>query len=185
MITWPNWVDLIVLIFVLRGCYVGFNSGVVAEFLHALGAVAVTAGSIGYWPIVARWFQPWTGWMHPILAHIVVFWLLFLMLLFAARQLVKAMLTLVKWERLHWLLQFFAVVVGGLRGVWWAGFMLLTMTSSGVMYLQASVEERSIMGPRVTELSHQYLELVTDQLPGAVSQTETPLPPLKEAAKKK
>lgn len=182
MTTWPNWVDLIVIIFVLRGCYVGFNSGVAAELLHGLGAVGMTAASIGYWPIVARWLQPWMGAFSPIISNLIVFWLLFLVWLFALRRLITAVLTVVKWERLHWLLQSVAVVLGGLRGLWWSGFVLIVLTSSQVVYFQASVEERSVLGPRVVELSHQYLELVSDQLPGAISRTEMPVPPMKHAA---
>ena len=182
MTTWPNWVDLVVLIFVLRGCYVGFNSGIVSELLHGLGAVGVAAASIAYWPILARWLQPWMGSFNPIICNLVVFWLLFLVLIFAVRQLINVALSAVKWEKLHWLLQSVAVVLGGVRGLWWSGFMLLILTSSQVTYLQACVEDRSVLGPRVVELSHQYLELVSDRLPGSASRIEMPVPPMTHAS---
>ncbi len=118
------------------------------------------------------------GSFSPIIYNLIVFWLLFLVWLFALRRLITMVLTVVKWERLHWLLQSVAVVLGGLRGLWWSGFILLVLTSSQVAYFQASVAERSVLGPRVVGLSHQYLELVSDRLPGAVSRSEMPVPPM-------
>ena len=52
MTTWPNWVDLIILILILRMSYNGFGRGLLMEMLQLAGAVAITCLSVNYWGLV-------------------------------------------------------------------------------------------------------------------------------------
>ena len=179
MTTWPNWVDLIVITLLVRGCYIGFARGLLTELLYLSGAVCVTVLTVNYAQMVTDWLKPWLSWVNPTLATSIVFWLLFLITLFMVHQLIKALTSLMKWEQVNWFLQGIGVGLGGFRGLWWSGFLLIVLVSSGVTYLQASVEERSVLGPRLATLSRETLERVADRFPGAEHRAKVLVPPIK------
>ena len=94
------------------------------------------------------------------------FWGLFLLLLFGVHLLIKRVAQVIKWERLHWLIQGMGLMLGGLRGLWWSGFLLIVLASSGVIWVQQAVEERSLIGPSLLPVSRTILEQVGDRFPG-------------------
>jgi len=62
---------------------------------------------------------------------------------------------------------------------------LLVLTASGVTYLQASVQERSVLGPRLVEFSRDYLQRVLERFPGAAPQGGLSIPPMKAPGSRK
>ena len=182
MNTWPNWVDLIIIIVVLRSSYNGFGRGLFAEILNLLGALTITALTVNYAGLLTRVVQPMV-WFNPMVTGFLVFWLLFLICLLAVHLLLRRVTEVIKWERVHWVLQGSGLVLGGLRGLWWAGFIVLTLTSSGFVYLRESVEDRSVLGPNVMETAQRYMKHVIDQFPGARYQGETLIPPIKPTSR--
>ena len=181
MTQWPNWVDLIIIIIVLRTCYSGFGRGLLTELLSLVGAVAVTALTVNYAGMLISAVAPWMSWADPVIVAAVVFWALFFSLLFVGHQIIKLVTGLIKWERLHWFIQGIGIAVGALRGLWWSGFVVLVLASSGLPYLAGSVEERSIFGPRLVRLARESLTSVTDQFPGAEYRGNVLIPPVKKS----
>ena len=183
MSTWPNWIDLIVLIVVFRGCYVGFGRGLLTELLGLAGAVSATTLTMNY----AGWLMAWVGaWWRgdPILSTFITFWLLFLICALALRMVIRRITQVIKWERLHWTIQGLGLALGGLRGLWWSGFIIVALAGSGFTYLRESVADRSILGPPLLSLATQTLEQVADKYPGAASRGKALIPPLKASAAK-
>ena len=180
--TWPNWVDLIVIIIVLSTCYNGFGRGLLTEVFSLMGAVTVTALSMNYVTVVAAWLKRW-AWLAPSALTVIVFWGLFLILAAAMRVIVRRLSEVMKWERLHWIVQGMGLVLGGLRGLWWSGFILVALSSSGVTVLQQSVEERSVLGPRMLNVARNTLGRVADQFPGAKNRGLMLVPPIRLSAK--
>ncbi len=178
MTKWPNWVDLLIVILLLRACYNGFGRGLLAELLSLIGAVSVTAFTINYASVLTKWIRmPLLG--DPILTEFLVFWGFFLILLLIVRFLMIRITSAMKWERLHWSIQGIGLILGGLRGLWWSGFIVAALTSSGFAYLQESVEENSVLGPRLLKISQESLEQTTAKFPGAKHRGETLIPPAK------
>ena len=175
--TWPNWVDLIVIIIVFRTCYVAFSRGVWTEFLNLLGLVAVTVLVVNYSNLVIQAALPWIGWANPTTITFILFWALFAGSVVAMHVLLRLLTKVLKWERLHWFIQMIAVACGALRGLWWAGLVLLTLAGSGVPYFTASVEERSLSGPFLVDKARSVLEEVSNRFPGAENRMDPPLPP--------
>lgn len=184
MKTWPNWVDLVIIIVVLRSSYNGFGRGFFAEILNLLGALTITALTVNYAGLVARVVQPMV-WFNPVVTGFLVFWLLFLICLLAVHLLLRRVTEVMKWERVHWVLQGSGLALGGLRGLWWSGFIAMVLTSSGFVYLRESVEERSVLGPKVLELSHRYAKQIIDYFPGTQYQGEALIPPIKPTSRAK
>ena len=176
MSAWPNWVDLVVVTLFIRGCYNGFGHGFLGEAINLLGLMCITALTMNYAGALALWLQPWLP-LDPTVTAFVVFWALFVMLLIAKKMALKSLVGLVKWEQFHWAIQTVGMVLGALRGLWWAAVLLVALSGSGLLYLQRSVEEQSILGPRLLERSRQALAVVANQFPGAEARGEALIPP--------
>ena len=183
MTTWPNWVDLIIIILIMRMSYNGFGRGLLTEMLQLAGAVAITCLSVNYWGLV-KTLQPLTI-LAPHTAAVVAFWTLFLTLIVVVHAVIRRLTDLIKWERLHWLIQGIGLFFGGARGLWWAGFIVIILSSSGLVPVQQSVEERSVFGPHLLPLSRKTLEEAADHFPGTQYRIAgTLVPPIQPASKK-
>ncbi len=164
-------------------CYRGFGRGVLAEALNLVGAVSAVALTVNY----AGWV---TGPMRqlvsfdPLLAGFLTFWGVFVIVLLSLHAAVRSLGQLVKWEPFHWTTRGVGLVLGGLRGIWWSGVLLLAFSASGFLYLQESVAERSILGPRLMGLSQQRLDQVLTWLPAGQLQGQTLFPAFKQAVRK-
>ena len=129
-------------------------------------------------PVQAHEGVPLSSWIPERTAKLVLFWGFFLLLWFVVRLIRKRFSALMKWERVHWIIQSAGLVCGGLRGLWWAGFILVALSSSGFTYLRQSVEERSLLGPQLLRLSRDTLRQVADRFPGAISRGTDLVPPV-------
>lgn len=177
MSTWPNWVDLIIVSVFLLSSYNGFGRGILAELLNLAGAVTCTVLTVNYSPIAILWMQAWVPGSPQVVAA-VVFWVVFLSLLLAVRIFTRRVSDLIKWERLHWMIQGVGMVLGGIRGLWWAGIIVIGLSSAGVEYLRVSVEENSVLGPQLVTTARTVLEDVVQVFPGAAPRGTALFPPL-------
>lgn len=177
MKVWPNWVDLIVVIIVFTACYNGFSRGLLTSGLRLLGLVVSTLIAVNGAGMVAERIQAWVG-AQPALTTFLVFWVVFLALVLTMRAVVNAIAKVVKWEPVNWITQWLGLVLGGLRGAWWAGLFVLTLSVSGFGPVQESVEQRSMSAPYVLPVFHDYVERLSDRLPGAATRSPTLIPPV-------
>ena len=166
MTTWPNWVDLIVVTLLIACSYNGFGRGILAELFNLLGAIATTCLTVNYWSLLAKWVPPFP-WLGPDFTTLLIFAVLFVTVRFLVRLLVRLCCDVVKWERLHWFVQGLGLFFGGVRGAWWAGFLLVVLAGTEIPYLKASVEEQSIVGLRLVTIARSTIEQAANVFPGA------------------
>ena len=171
MTTWPNWVDLVIVTITLKTCYSGYVRGVVTELLFLVGTISLTVCSVGYWERLAALLQPWVAFPYHIVA-LMSFIALFLTLWIVSRVVIRSFSQIMKWERLHWLLQSIGLVLGGLRGLWWSAFLFVVLSSSGFLYLRQSIDERSLLAPRLLDVSRQTMVRLLEEVPGASRGTQ-------------
>jgi uncharacterized membrane protein required for colicin V production len=150
------------------------------EVINLAGVVSITAVAVNFWHPVAEWLRPWLA-FDPAYAPGTAFWLIFLTVVFALRLLMARLGEVIKWERLHWTIQGLGLILGGLRGLWWAGLTMLILTSSGFVYLRESVESQSVLGPRLLAVAHEQIGSVTRRFPGAQFRGTVLIPALKTA----
>ena len=176
MTSWPNWVDLVVLSLLARGCFFGFGRGVIAELLYFLGAVCVTVlacnGSIG----LSHWVAPW--WHNdPELLQAAAFWLVFLVGLLLVYRILRQLAAAVLREGLHpWPTQLLGLIIGAIRSAWWTVLLLLFLQSLNSDYLNASIQQRSLSAPHLTKFVEPHMRLVVEVFPGH-PQSRNPLIP--------
>lgn len=177
--SWPNWVDLVILTIVLTASYRGVGRGVLAELFNLVGVVSATALSCNYYPLASEKIAPWLSVVKP---EILTF-STFLILLVVARCVLvgivaRLLVRLIKCDVTSWITNTGAFLLGGLRGLWWSGLLLLILLATDTPYLKESIEARSLAGPRLVQLSQHSVGWVTQHYPGAVAQAE-PVPTLK------
>ena len=175
---WPNWIDLIVVTIIWATSYSGFGRGFLAEFLNLISAVAITALTINLAGPAAGFLRPGLP-LSPPLVIVLAFWGLFLMLWFVARAIRRRVADVIKWERFNWSIQGMGLLLGGLRGLWWAGFILLALSASGYSFLGESVNKKSVLAPRLLSSFRVSLEEASNRLPGARLKGNHPVPPLR------
>ena len=149
------------------------------ELLRLIGAVAVTLVVVNYAGVVGGWLRPWWR-IDAVLAAFLVFWGSFVIAMFVMNRLLGSAAQLITWEHSHWLTRGIGLLLGALRGLWWSGLILLALSSSGFFYLQESVEERSLVGPRLLAIAHDTLERLSDSFPGAHHRGPSLLPPVRQ-----
>jgi len=174
----PNWVDLVVLTILFIKSYRGFYGGVLTEFFKLIGLVSVIAATVNYASVVTEWLSPWLV-FGPVVSALIVFWLIFLGGYFLVYRLLSLVSKLVKWERLHWTTQVIGLVFGALQGLCWAGLILLILTTSGFVYLQESVEPRSLLGSRLLPITRESVQRISERFPGAQHRLKTLVPPIR------
>jgi len=96
----------------------------------------------------------------------VIFLTLLLSALLVVRVALRKLTDLLQWERLHWSIQGIGLALGGLRGLWSAGLVLLLMLSLGVPSLAESIQKRSILAPRLVKVAQETFDQAANWFPG-------------------
>lgn len=159
-----NWVDLVVIILTLRACYSGFGRGFLAELCYCFGVVTLTALVCNVHGTVARQLSAWWPLRQPVL-DVTTFLLLLAIGALGLRLIIRRLAAQVTGERLHWSIQNLGFVLGALRGLWWSGLILWLLIGIGP-YFSQSIEQHSLLGPKVLELSRQAIERTVSWYPG-------------------
>ncbi len=151
----------------LRTCYSGFGRGLIVEVINLLAVVSVTALACNFYAWLAQLAVPW---WHGDPGHLqfVIFAILLLTGILVTHLMIRRVVEVSKNNRLHWTLECVGMMVGGARGLWWTGVLLLMLLSLGVPYLTDSIEERSIAAPWLEPHAKQIITTVVDQFPGAM-----------------
>ena len=183
-VKWPNWVDLVIIILILRGCYVGFGRGFLTELLNFAGAICIAALTINYARPFFGFIEPWWA-FGPVMGNFIVFWVFFLICVLAIHFVNRRLMQVFKWERLHWTIQGIGLVFGGLRGLWWSAFFLIALVSTEIPALQESAQTNSVLGPHLLPPAQKIFEQTVKRFPGSENRNEGLVPPASEASKKK
>lgn len=149
----------------------------ITGIVSLLAGVLFTALVITYQGLVLNAVQPWLR-TDPTTSMFLIFWCLFLIVILVMFMALKLALRLFTWEKMNGLTQLLSLVVGLLRGSWWAGIFLLALSSSGVTYLQKSVEERSVTAPVIVPPVRAVLEQLDAVFPGGEMHPGALMPPL-------
>ena len=154
-----------ILVVAFRGCYMGFSRGGLIELLHLAGLVAATVAASSVSGRIVNWIMPW--WRGaPQVLDVCGFGVLWLTVAFVAHLTVSRLAALLTRERFHWMTQGVGMIVGSVRGLWWAGLILLFMLSWNQPYLASSITKRSLMGASLVKRSQASLRWMTDRVFG-------------------
>ena len=162
---WPNWVDLVIVTYVIRGCYVGFDRGLLAELLHALGLIAATSVACNFHEWVAKQALQWwffdSSWLY-----FWCFWGLLLGTFLIVRLVLRRLLELFASKGPQVVSRAGGGLIGAARGGWWGGLTLALFLSLNLPYLSDSIQDRSIFAPQFLSIIHRSVRWSADIAPG-------------------
>ena len=172
----PNWVDLIVVIIIWRACYGGLDRGLFVELLLLASAFVVSAATLNYAGVVAGWARPWL--FNDWRSDAVVYALIFLTLLLIFHEIVRSITQRVPMQASNWIVHGGGLIVGAVRGLWWASIVLIVVAGTGIPYFRGAVRERSITGTKFFEASRQVIVQATNYFPGSENRRSDLIPPV-------
>ncbi len=154
-----NWVDIIVVIFLIRGGYIGLNQGFSVELFKTLGTVVATVVAFLYYAQAGEWLAA-HSFLSPQALNPIVFLLLFFLFIIVfkiVRMLMFKILHLGFYGRLE---QWGGLILGLARSAVFASLFLFMLTLIPVEYFRQSVQEKSFSGSYLIKVAPQVLDFV-------------------------
>ncbi|MDO8525739.1 MAG: CvpA family protein [Candidatus Omnitrophota bacterium] len=160
-----NWVDVLILILILRTSYVSIQDGLSHEILPLIGSVCMLIIPLHYYNAIALFLYD-SGFAIPIgilnllsfLLSAVCIGVIFRFLKVAIDKIIR-----VSWHLL--IERFGGLLAGVIRGAILASIILMIITLIPLPYLQWSVRERSLMGVYFLRIGPSIYEKTSALLP--------------------
>jgi membrane protein required for colicin V production len=134
-----NWVDLFVIIVLIRTTYIGLAKGFFGEIFKSLGVLAAVVLSLKYYQELALFFAK-SPVLEPAKAEILAFFLLTLFSLLVFKILRLIFTRLVKVEAVEGIERYGGLVLGFLRGLVLSGLIITFLYLLSIKYLKESIE---------------------------------------------
>ena len=154
-----NWVDLIVIIFLIRGGYIGLSRGFSVELFKVLGAIASSVLSLLYYNKLGLWLSS-HSFLSLEVADFLSFVILFFTLLFIFKAVRVLLFRILHLELFCGLERWGGLILGIGRSIVFASLFLFTLTLLPVTYLKQSVENESFSGPYLKDVAPQVVKFI-------------------------
>lgn len=160
-----NWVDILVLIVVLRTGYVALQDGLSHEILPLIGSLFMIICALHYYQRVSKFIYD-IGFILPIEILYPVAFLVLAVLIGLLFRLVKAIIDKLIKVTWHPLVERFGGLIAGLaRGAVLVSMILILLTLLPLPYLQWSVRDRSLTGIYFLRIGPELYEKTSMVLP--------------------
>lgn len=144
-----------------------------------MGVIAATALACTFHEDVSLRIAPWVRTFRPETVDYVCFLVILALALFIIVHLgIRLLVKRVMWERLIWPVQGIGLLLGGIRGLWWAGLILWLAVASGEPYMTQSIRERSLFSPRLLQVSDEAIRQVVRRTSGPITGERRLIPSL-------
>jgi uncharacterized membrane protein required for colicin V production len=121
---------------------------------------------------MANVIRPWWQFNPAVLDFTVFVLVLLIGILTFVRFLGRKLVDLIKWDSLSWLVQGLGLFLGCVRGLWCMGLALLMLVATNVIYFNNSIQDRSVLGPHLINVSKRAIEETANRFPGAINRKE-------------
>jgi uncharacterized membrane protein required for colicin V production len=160
MIHQINWVDIFVVIFLIRGTYIGSTKGLTAELFKSLGLILVLVISFSLHMPLAQFLSSHLFFSLKI-AMPVAFSLLAIAVFFVYRIIIGVCLRLMNIEFAEGLDKFGGIILGFLRGTVLASFIIFSLNLFPSAYVTRSIDKNSLSGKYLAKLAPVIYHFVT------------------------
>ena len=154
-----NWVDIIVVIFLIRGGYIGLDQGFSVELFKTLGAIGATVITLLYYNGLGEWLAS-HSFLSPQIANFLSFLVLVFMLLFVFRVIRLLMFKISHFQLFYGLEKWGGFTLGLARSIVFASLFLFVLTLLPGQYIKESVEEKSFSGPYLKGVAPKVLNFI-------------------------
>jgi len=160
-----NWVDILVVILMLRISYVAFRDGLSHEIFSLIGSILVMVLAMRYYPVFGSSISSNMMNMPIELAN----FLSFLVLVAASGFIVRLLrVVLDKIVKVQWhplIEKFGGLAVGIMKAYVIAGIVLMTLSLMPLSYLQWSIKDKSLTGKYILRAGPEIYDRVGRFLP--------------------
>lgn len=154
-----NWVDLIVVIFLVRGGYVGFSQGFSVEIFKTAGMIAASVLSLLHYSRVGASLSSCS--FLPIqIANFISFLAIFFALLIVFKIVRVVLFKLLHLELFGGLQMWGGLILGLARSLIFASLFLFALTMLPVEYFRESIEEKSFSGAYLKGIVPRILDFI-------------------------
>lgn len=154
-----NWVDLIVIIFLIRGCYIGFEAGFSVELFKSLGTVAATVITLLYYAWLGEWLASNSFLSHQA-ANSISCLMLFFSLLFVFKVVRNLLFKILHLELFGALERWGGFFLGLVRSAIFASLFVFVLALMPFEYIKESVEKNSFSGPHLKKVGPRIMDFI-------------------------
>ena len=154
-----NWLDVIVLIFLVRGAYIGLSRGLSTELSKLLGAVLTVVFSLAFYDILGDWLAS-HSFLSPQVANFISFLLLVFILITLSRILRVFLFSILHLELFGGLEKWGGFALGLGRSLILASLFLYAVTLVPISYFKESAQEKSLFAPYLTDLAPKIVNVI-------------------------
>jgi len=167
LLTRINWVDILVVIVILRISYIAFQEGLSHEIFPLFGAIFTISLTLHYYNGIAACISNGFKWIPLTISGFLIFVALIIGIGFVFKILKTLLDKIIKvtWHPI--IERFGGLIVGALRSLLAASIILLIIVHVPLSYLQWAVKDRSLTGKYFLGIAPAVYERVAVFLPAA------------------
>ena len=164
MLNQINWIDIVVLIILIRTSYVGLSRGITKDFFSFLAIVVATCLSIHYYEKLAGFLAGHLDFLNQKTAILLSFILLVAGSLLILKIFVFLISRLIKIEFASFLEKIGGLIIGIVYGFLLSSLLLIILSFSQTDYIQGSLK-RSYSAPFIIKIAPRTYDAVLKILP--------------------
>jgi membrane protein required for colicin V production len=154
-----NWVDVLVVIFLIRGGYIGLDRGFSVELFKVLAAITTCVLTLCYYTNLGEWLTSHSFLSLPV-ANVVSFLGIFCALLITFRAVRLFLFKILRLELFYGLERWGGFILGLSRSIVFASLFLFVLALLPAPYIKESVELNSFSGPYLQKIPSRVLDFV-------------------------
>jgi len=159
-----NWVDLLVVILLIRGSYVGFTKSFGWEFFRFIGYICAILAAIYYYETASRLISDYFPVVSPI-SNLLSFTGIYLIILLIIKLIDFLIAKIIKIETVSAAGRFGGCLFGFFRGSLLTSLLLISLAFTPIPYFEKSIKDRSYTGGAVLKIAPFLYDKVTLLLP--------------------
>jgi len=159
-----TWVDYLAVIAVLRGCYVGYKSGIFPEILRIVSYVATVLTALYFTEPFAK-FLTLNTFLNATTASAVAFFGLLALVFLSTKLISMLLLKMLKVGEGGFLLRVVGMLLGAIRWMLLLSLLFMLIAKSPMTALRADIERRSLIGSEVSRVAPMLFDFLSNLSP--------------------
>ena len=155
-----NWVDILIVILLIRTSYIGAKTGLSTEIFKIIGVLLGLYFGMKYYSVVGSWMSSKIS-LPPEVSEGAAFLILVLILILSLKLVSIGLEKIVKLTFADKLSKWGGFIIGLLRGGILLSLLFMFFGIIQVDYLVKSVEERSLTGPSIQKIAPFTYQAIT------------------------
>jgi len=147
-----NWIDLLVVILLVRSSYVGFTKGFGWELFRFIGYISTVIATVYYYEYASQLIGDYFPVVYSF-SNLLSFTGVYLVILFIFKFVNILIEKVIKIETVSGVERLGGLLLGFLRGTIFTSFLLISLVFTPIPYFEKSIKERSYTGQVIIKVA--------------------------------